>query len=138
MRDPAHRPGDREHDREHRARNADRAVDDARIEVNIRIELAGDEVLVLERNLLETQRKLEERVVRAPQLREDLVAHLTDDLGAGIEVLVHTVTEAHEPEVAGLVLREVQIFGDVLNRPDLLEHREHGLVGAAVCRPPKS
>ena len=52
MRHPSHRARDREHHREHRARNADGAVDHPGVEVDVRVQLAVDEVLVLERDLL--------------------------------------------------------------------------------------
>ena len=68
VRHPAHGARDREHHGEHRARNAERAVDDARVEIHVRVELARDEVFVLERDLLEAQRELEQRVVRAAEL----------------------------------------------------------------------
>ncbi len=65
------------------------------------------------------------------------MAHLADDLRARIEILVDAVAEAHEPEVARLVLGQVEILRDVVGGPDLLEHREHGLVGAAMGRAPE-
>ena len=71
------------------------------------------------------------------ELREHLVAHVADDLGARIEVLVDAVAEAHQPEVAGLVLGHRQVLRNVVDGADLLEHREHGLVGAAVRRAPQ-
>src|SRR3954467_3228859 len=64
MRNPTDGPRDREHHREHRARNAERRVDDAGVEIDVRVELAGDEILVFERSLFETQRELEQRIVR--------------------------------------------------------------------------
>src|ERR1700751_4140374 len=102
VRHPADGARDREHHREHRAWNADGAVDDARIEIDVRVELAADEVLVLESDLLEAQRELEQRIVGAPESGEHLVRHLADDLGARIEVLVDAMPEANEPEMAGL------------------------------------
>ena len=71
------------------------------------------------------------------ELRQHLVAHLADDLGARIEVLVDAVAEAHQPEVAGLVLRHREVLRDVVDGADLLEHREHRLVGAAMRRTPQ-
>src|SRR5690606_15112546 len=65
MRDPADAAGDREHHREHRLRDAERAVDDSRVEVDVRIQVLLDEVLVAERDLLEPQRELEERRIEA-------------------------------------------------------------------------
>src|SRR5438105_5242651 len=51
--DPADRAREREDRREQAHRNADRALHDARIEVDVRVQLAGHEVLVFERDLLE-------------------------------------------------------------------------------------
>ncbi len=39
--------------------------------------------------------------------------------------------------MAGLVLRHIEVLRDVLDGPDLLQHRENGLVRAAVRRPPE-
>src|SRR5262245_13409922 len=52
VRDPAGQAPEREHHREHVHGDADRLVDHARVEVDVRVELALDEVLVLERDLL--------------------------------------------------------------------------------------
>src|SRR5581483_3278760 len=60
--EPARRARDREHDREHRDRQAERLVDQSRVEVDVRVELAAHEVLVLERDLLELERDVEQRV----------------------------------------------------------------------------
>jgi hypothetical protein len=75
-------------------------VDEARVEVDVRVELALDEVLVLERDALELDGDVEERVL-ARDL-EDLVGQLLDDLGARVVVLVDAVAEAHEAHLAGL------------------------------------
>src|SRR5215467_10624294 len=52
LRDPAHGPGEREDAGEHRDRDAESALYDARIEIDVRVELAADEIVVLERDLL--------------------------------------------------------------------------------------
>src|SRR5262245_47825886 len=52
LRDPARHAPDHEHHRERLGRNAERLVDDARIEVDIGIQLAAHEIVVLERDLL--------------------------------------------------------------------------------------
>src|SRR6185295_31129 len=104
VRHPAYGARDREHHREHRARNTERRIDDSRVEIDVRVQLARDEVLVLERRFLQALRQLEQRVVLLAEFLEHLVAHVADDLGARIEVLVDAVAEAHEAEVAGLVL----------------------------------
>ena len=71
--DPAGQAPDREQHREHPRREAHRLVDDAGVEVDVRVELAVDEVLVLERDLLELLRDVEQVVLHAEGL-EDLVA----------------------------------------------------------------
>src|SRR5262249_20209907 len=96
-----------------------------------------DEIFVLERDLLEAQRQLEQRIVRATELGEHLVAHLANDLRAWIEVLVDAVPEAHQPEMAGLVLGHRKVLGNVLHRADLLEHRQYGFVRSAVSWSPQ-
>ncbi len=67
MRYPTGGAGDRKHDREHGTWNAECAVDDPGIEIDVRIELARDEVVVLESDLLELERELEQRIVGAPE-----------------------------------------------------------------------
>src|SRR5690606_19598171 len=61
LRDPADRARQREDAGEHADRNAERLLDDARIEVDVRIELALNEVIVFARDLLELHRKREGR-----------------------------------------------------------------------------
>src|ERR1039457_408193 len=105
MGDPAHGARDCEHHGEHRAGYPDRAVDNARVEIYIWIELARDEVIVLEHDLLEAQRKLKKRIVRAAERGQNLVAHRANDLGARIEILVDAMAEAHQAIMARFVLR---------------------------------
>src|SRR5690348_3104430 len=134
MRDPADGARNGEHHREHRARYAECAVDDARIEIYVRVQLARDEVFVPEGDLLEAQRQLKQRAVIAAELSENFVTGLADELGAWIEVLVDAMTEAHESEMAALVLGRREIFRDVIVRADLLAHRARRLVGALMRR----
>ena len=60
--DPSHRAGDGEQDREHADRDADRLEDDARIEVDIGVQAALDEIAVFQGDALELQRQLEQRL----------------------------------------------------------------------------
>src|SRR5947207_2939969 len=53
LRDPADRAREREDAGEHRHGNSERALHDARVEVHVGIELARDEVVVLEGDLLQ-------------------------------------------------------------------------------------
>src|SRR5262249_43472550 len=57
--DPPGQPAEREEHREVVGRVAHRLVDQARVEVDVRVELARDEVLVLERVPLELERDLQ-------------------------------------------------------------------------------
>ena len=130
LRQPAGRARDREQHREHLRRELQRLVDEAGVEVDVRVELALDEVLVLERDLLQLLGDLQQRV-DAGDL-EDVVAGLLDDLGARVVVLVDAVAEAHQALVA--VLDALDELADLVLAADALEHPEHGLVGAAVQR----
>src|SRR3954464_4717709 len=96
LRNPANRSGEREDASEHRYRNAERALHDARVEVDVRVELALDEVLILQRDALELERQLEQPVVVQAELVQHLVAGLAHQLGARIVVLVDAVAEAHQ------------------------------------------
>jgi hypothetical protein len=64
-----------------RRRERHRAVDQPRVEVHVRVELAADEVVVVERRLLELERDLE--VLVHPDLREHLVGELLHDAARG-------------------------------------------------------
>src|SRR5262245_44063294 len=58
LRDPPHGAREREDAGEHRHGDAERALHYAGVEVNVRVELAAHEVVVLERDLLERHRQL--------------------------------------------------------------------------------
>src|SRR5581483_3588182 len=128
--EPARRARDREHDREHRDRQAERLVDQSRVEVDVRVELAAHEVLVLERDLLELERDVEQRVAAGDL--EDVVGDLLDDLRARVVVLVDAVAEAHQATVARL--HRLDELGHARDVADLAEHPQHRLVGAPVER----
>src|SRR5688572_18633967 len=59
VRDPARQASDREHHGEHVRRDAERAHDDSAVVVDVRVELAPDEILVVERDRLEPHGDLE-------------------------------------------------------------------------------
>src|SRR2546423_11441782 len=84
LRDPAHRAREREDAREHRHRNAERALHDARVEVDVRVELAAHEVFVLESDTLELDRQLEQAVVVQAELVQHLMAGVAHELRAPI------------------------------------------------------
>src|ERR1039457_1543075 len=134
MRDPARGARNRKHYREHGTRNPDCAVDDSRIEIDVWIQLTGYEVFVVERDLLESQRQLEQRVVALAQFIEHPVAHAADDLGARIEVLVNPMAKSHQTDAIGLVFDSCQKLVDIRSRTDVVQHGSYRLVGSAVSR----
>ena len=138
LRDPADGARDREEHGEHRRREAQRLQRDARIEVDVRIELLLDEILVGQRDPLQLQRDVEQRVVVDAELAEHLVAGLLHDLGARIVVLVDAVAEAHQAERVVLVLGAGDELRDAVGRADLGQHLERRLVGAAMRRAPQA
>ncbi len=138
LRHPTGGARDGEHHGEHGARNSQRAVNDARVEVHVRIQLARHEVLVLERDFLQFQRQLEQRIVDLAELLQHSIAHAANDLGARIEVLVDAVPESHQAHVITLVLDALEEFIDACDRADSVQHVEHGLIGAAVRGSPQS
>ena len=89
------RTSDRKKNGEHVHRDADRAHDDAAVEIDVRIEFPRDEIVVLQRGLLEVLRDGQERVLIA-QLFQHVVAGLADDLGARIEIAINRVAKAHQ------------------------------------------
>src|SRR3989337_294610 len=93
LREPARRAPDGEEHREHLDREAHGLVDEARVEVDVRVELVLDEVLVLERDLLELERDVEQWV--AARHGEDLLGDALDQASARVVGLVHAVTEPH-------------------------------------------
>src|SRR5579859_6332292 len=137
VRYPARGARDGEQYREHRARYPQGAVDDAGIKIDVGIELARYEIFVLERDLLELEREVEDRMVAAAELLEHAVAHFANDLGAWVEVLVDTVSEAHQAHAVRLVLDPGEELVDVRRRADAVQHGEHRFVGAPVSGAPE-
>lgn len=76
--DPARQPAQREQHSEHPGRKAHGPVDHAGVVVHVRIELALDEEIVGQRDLLEFLGDVEQLIVNA-DLAEDLVRLLLDD-----------------------------------------------------------
>ena len=131
MSQPANGTRDGEQHGEHRHRKPERLVDEAGVEVDVRIQLALDEVRVAEGGLFQLQRNVEQRVLAGDL--EHVVGRLLDDGGTRVEVLVHAVAEAHQ---AGSVAA-LHVFDEgryVFDAADLGEHAHDGFVGASVQR----
>src|ERR1700722_16636033 len=136
--DPANGAREREQNREHVGWEAHRFQRYAGIEVDVRIELLLDEIIVVERNALELNRDVKQRIVLDSELVENLMRGALHDLGARIIVLVNAMAEAHQAKRIVLVLRLGDVFGNVLDPPNLAQHLERSLVGAPVGWTPKA
>ena len=110
--DPAHGAGDGEHDREHVGGQSQRLQDDAGIEIDIREELALDEIVVFQRDALQFHRQLQQRLVFDAEFVQDFVASLAHHGRARIVILVDAMSEAHQSEGVVLVLRSLDEFED--------------------------
>ncbi len=73
MGNPTRQAADGKQHGKHRHRNADRPIDNARIEIDVGIELALDKVFVLQRHLLQLLGDVEDGVVDL-SLRQQLFA----------------------------------------------------------------
>ncbi len=132
MGEPSRQAAHGEEDGEHLGRKAKRPIDDARVEVDVGVQLAFDEIVVGQSDLFEFHGHLQKGIVDA-QLAEDVGRSLLDDPGSGIEVLVDAVAKAHQTERVVLVFGTIDIVGDVAVAGDhVFEHLDHFLVGAPV------
>src|SRR5260370_3711591 len=99
LRDPAGSARNREQNGKHGHRETHRLIDEAGVEIHVGIELALDEVVVLESDALALQSDFQEGVL-AHEL-EDFVTDVLDDPGARIVILVDAMAESHEPDFTG-------------------------------------
>src|SRR6516225_4900745 len=88
--DPADGAGNREEHREHRGREPHRPQYDPGIKIDIRVELPRDEILVVECDLLELHRKVEQRLILDAELVEDLMTAIAQDMRTGIIIVVNS------------------------------------------------
>src|SRR5439155_9762385 len=79
--DPAYGARQREDAGEHRHGDAEGALHDPRIEVHVRVELALDEIIVLERDFLQREGELEQAIVELTQHIQDFMTRFTHTLG---------------------------------------------------------
>src|ERR1041385_852816 len=76
LRDPANGACDREQHSEHRRGESHRLERTAGIEIDIRVELLLDEIVVMQRDLFEFHCDVEQRIVLYAELVQDLVTGL--------------------------------------------------------------
>ena len=128
MGEPAGEAWQSEHNREHLSGDSEGFIDHTRVEVDVGVELARDEVLVFKGNTLKLHGDVNHGL--ASNDREDIVGKPADKSGSWVKVLVDSVTEAHEDLLAGLDVRDE--LRDCFNGTNLIEHAEHSLVGSTM------
>ena len=134
---PAGETSDGEHHGKHVRRDAHGAVENARVEVHVRVELALDEVVVLEGGFFELDGYIQELVVHVFAF-EHLVHELLQHLGARVVALVHAVAKAGKTERVALVFRLVHhLLDGHAALLDAQQRFEHSLVCTAVERAPQ-
>ena len=135
VRDPARQAADGEHDREHVHRDVQGAQDESGIEVHVGIELARQEIVVLERDLFEFLGDVQERV-RDVQGAEQVCGAFLQNPGPGVEVLVDPVPKTHQSEFLAFYLLDA-ILDREIPVADAFKHLHHGGVGPAVQPSPQ-
>ena len=133
---PRRTPSCKDHGK-HLGRNANGFQDNTRIEIHIREQLALDEVIIFQRNLLEFLRHAQQRIVFSAQLIKHFIADAAYNSRSWIIVLVDTVTETHEAEGIVLVLGPGDKLLDAGFVANLIQHIQHGLVGTAMGGTPQ-
>ena len=141
MCNPAYRTSQCKDGGEQRHWDPDGFLHNARVEIHVRVELARHEVVVFQGNLFQSHGQLEQRVIFQPHFSQHFLASFLHQLGAGVVVLVHTVTETHQLDARIFVFDLLDEVTDFLNAAVLLnvtEHVQGGLVGTTVCWAPQA
>src|SRR5262245_55990598 len=100
MGQPPRYPGDSDEYGQHDGRDAHGLKDHVRVEVHIRVELPGNEIVVREGNFFQLEGDVEQRVLAGDA--EHVVSGLLDDGGPGVVILVNPVSEALQLALPGL------------------------------------
>src|SRR5437660_8266669 len=127
LRNPAGSARDGEKYREHGHRETHRLINQAGIKVHVGIELALDEVIVLEGDAFAFESNFQERVL-AHEF-EYFVSDVLDDAGAWIVILVNAMAEAHKFDFTGF--DALDELGNFLDGANLHEHAENFFIGSA-------
>ena len=132
MRNPTGQAPEGKQNGEHVRREAHGLVNDARVEVNVRVELALNEELVIQGHFFEAASNIEQRVRHVKRF-EDFVRGLLDDRGARVVVLVDAVPKSHELDAVFAILDLAdEGIHSATSSVNVLEHVENGLVGSTV------
>ena len=111
MSEPTGRARDRKEHGEHVNRESHRLVDKSGVKVDVRVQLAVDEVGVLQGNFFEFERNVKKGIF--PGHIKYVISRLLDDLCARIVVLINPVTKAHQAAFA--ILHRLNEGGNVFD-----------------------
>ena len=128
MSEPAGKSGKSKHNSEHFGGDAKGLVDDSGVEVNVGVQLSGDEVVVRQGDSLKLHGDVNQR--HATNNGKDVLSDLANNLSTGVVTLVDTVTEAHQDLLS--IFNSLHESGNVFDITDLFEHAEDSLVGTTV------
>src|SRR5437879_12815327 len=109
--DPPGSARNREQHGEHGHWEAHRLINEAGVEVHVGIELALDEVIILEGDAFALQSNFEQGIL-AHKL-EHFISDVLDDAGARIIIFVNAMTESHELHFTGF--DKLNVFGNIMN-----------------------
>jgi hypothetical protein len=128
MGEPSSESRESEEDSEHLSGDAEGLVDNSGVEIDVRVELSLDEVLVGESDLLEGHGNINHRFTS--NNGEDIVGNLTDDSGSGVKVLVDSVAETLKHLLS--VLNILDELGYSFDGTDLIKHAEDSFVSTTM------
>lgn len=127
---PSDGSGDGEEDGEHISGESEGFVDHSSVEVDVGVQLLGDEVGVGKSDAFEFLGQVDEGLL-ANNL-EDFLGDVLDDSSTGVVVLVYSVTESHQFSL--FVLDIFNELGDIFDTSDRLEHSQNSFIGTSVER----
>lgn len=133
MGEPSRDSGDGEENREEVSGESHCLVDDARVEVNVGVELSIDEVFVTSSNLLKLHCDFDQWLLA--YYFEDLLSELSAERSSRIVVLVYSMTKPEEKSL--LLLHVLHELGHILNSANLLKHLKDSFIGSSMLGPVK-
>lgn len=126
--------GKGEKEGENLGREEKRIKSDERIEVDVRVEIILDEILVGKGNNLKLNWKVKKRIIIDEKIEEELMEGIMNDIGERIVVIVKEMEEENKKERIVIVFRNGDILRDKVKREDLRKNVERRLIGEEMRR----
>lgn len=126
--------GKGEKEGENLGREEKRIKSDERIEVDVRVEIILDEILVGKGNNLKLNWKVKKRIIIDEKIEEELMEGIMNDIGERIVVIVKEMEEENKKERIVIVFRNWDILRDKVKREDLRKNVERRLIGEEMRR----